>query len=131
WCALIVLFTFVLLPPEARDIHLLQVEDSSTQRRTAYLFSGFQAFKARFVTGWGWGRAFTYSGLPSTQFLSWSEFLAPAAPGTLIPTNSLPWYHNDYLNLAVQAGLIGLTLYLAFWHRVFAASRRWLHMHAG
>jgi O-antigen ligase len=32
-----------------------------------------------------------------------------------VPSAFVPWYHNEYLNLAVQVGLPGLILYFGFW----------------
>lgn len=107
---LLVLAALVLLAlPESITGRILQLSDSSTLRRTFYLDSGLAAWKAQWLSGWGWGRAF---------------WLAP--DGGLAPTNAIPWYHNDYLNLAVQTGAIGLLLYLLFWQAVVRAAQRWL-----
>jgi len=77
---------------------IFQVSDSSTKKRSFYLISGLHALKEFWPAGAGWGNAFWYSEREG-----------------LIRSDFIPWYHNDYLNLAVQTGIPGLILYLGFW----------------
>ncbi len=102
---------FALLPPEVSG-RILQLSNSSTVERAFYLDSGWHALLDRVLIGWGWGNAFWY--YPQIG---------------LVPTGNIPWYHNDYLNLAVQTGVVGLGLYLAFWLRVLRTGVQWLHGH--
>ena len=109
----LILAVFILLlffVPGLFQGRILQLTDSSTVKRMFYLESGFQAWKASPIIGWGWGKAFWYY-------------------GTLIPSGDIPWYHNDYLNLAVQTGLIGLVLYLGYWIRSISFTFQWLKSH--
>lgn len=109
---LIAFVLFLALPKEVSG-RIDQLSDTSTEKRAFYLESGVQAWKASWLTGWGWGVAFWYQ------------------PGIgLIPTGEIPWYHNDYLNLAVQTGAIGLALYLGYWLQVLHAAHRWQRTHA-
>jgi len=78
-----------------------QISDSSSAERLFYLKSGWEAFKANWLTGAGWGNGLLYY-----------ENIG------LVPTGYIPWYHNDYLNLAVQIGLPGLVMYLGYWGSV-------------
>ena len=112
--ALLAAVLLLVLLPNPVTHRVLQLSDSSTQRRLFYLESGWQAWRARPLLGWGWGQAFSY------------------IPGIgLLRTGWIPWYHNDYLNLAVQTGLVGLGLYLAFWLQVLRQGHGWLRQHAG
>ncbi|HEB77037.1 MAG TPA: O-antigen ligase family protein [Methylothermaceae bacterium] len=112
--AILAAVLLLVLLPNPVTHRVLQLSDSSTQRRFFYLESGWAAWKARPLLGWGWGRAFSY------------------IPGIgLLPTGWIPWYHNDYLNLAVQTGLVGLGLYLAFWVQVVRQAHSWLRRHVG
>ena len=107
------LSTFLLAPSLVTG-RLLQLSDSSTVDRSFFLSSALHAWSERLLTGWGWGNAYWY--LPGVG---------------LFPTGDIPWYHNDYLNLAVQIGLIGIVLYLGYWWQVLSAAQRWLKEHAG
>lgn len=103
--AVLVVAIFFLLPEQASH-RLLQTTDTSTLDREFFLTSGFHAWEANWLIGTGWGNAFWYF------------------PGTgLVPTGQVPWYHNDYLNLAVQLGTVGLLLYLAFWWQVMRRAK--------
>ena len=82
--------------------------------RSFFLTSGLHALKERWLLGWGWGNAYWY--LPGVG---------------LFPTGDIPWYHNDYLNLAVQIGIVGVLLYLGYWWQLLGAAQRWLKTHAG
>jgi O-antigen ligase len=104
---------FAVLPTDISG-RIDQLSDSSTERREYYLQSGLHSWEARWLTGWGWGTSFWYT--PSTG-------LVPTATG-------VSWYHNDYLNLAVQTGVIGVGLYLCYWVQALRASRRWLQAHS-
>lgn len=106
---LVLLFFYLPNPVTQR---ILQLSDSSTMKRAHYLESGWRAWLANPIFGWGWGRAYWY-----------------VRGVGLIHSHSFPWYHNDYLNLAVQTGVIGLGLYLAFWQRVLSAASDWLVQH--
>jgi len=115
----IVVFIFVLfaLFPSAvfQPVvdRLFQLSDSSTMRRWFYLESGWQTLLHSWFLGVGWGNA------------SWYY------PGLgLVPTGSIPWYHNDYLNLAVQVGLPGLLLYAGFWASFLRRLAVWLKTNA-
>lgn len=110
---LMVGLVFFLLLPGDVVARLDQISDSSTEKRSLYLEAGMQAWKARWLTGWGWGTAF------------W------AIPGGGLVSNpsGLAWYHNDYLNLATQTGAIGLVLYVGYWLRTLIASIRWQNVH--
>jgi len=88
---------------------LFQLSDASSMQRLFYVESGLRALSVYWPIGAGWGKGFWYY----------------AGVG-LIPSNSIPWYHNDYLNLAVQAGLPGLFLYVGFWFSLVRALWRWL-----
>ncbi len=122
---LLFLITLLLIPEEALYGRLLQLTDSSTEKRRLYLLTGLQAWKASWLFGWGWGKSFLYTGFSGSILPSlWEGFLTTS--GRLIPRDGIPWYHNDYLNLLVQAGIIGLTLYLIFWQRVFSAGHQWM-----
>jgi len=77
---------------------LFQLSDSSTTKRYFYLESGLNSILRYGLTGAGWGKAYWYY-----------EGIG------LVPSGNIPWYHNDYLNLAVQVGIPGLVLYLGFW----------------
>lgn len=77
---------------------ILQITDSSTNQRIFYLQSGWEAFRTNWLTGAGWGNGQWY--LPNIG---------------LMTSGSIPWYHNDYLNLAVQVGIVGLVLYAGYW----------------
>lgn len=102
------MFFFLLLPAEITS-RIQQISDSSTVRREMYLQAGVLAWKARWLTGWGWGVGFWY--YPETG---------------LIPNpTGLAWYHNDYLILASQAGLIGLVLYVGYWLTSLITSLQW------
>jgi len=103
----------LLILPQEVSGRILQLSDTSAQKRLFYLISGLHAWQARWLTGWGWGSAFWY--YPSQG---------------LVPTGFMPWYHNDYVNLGVQTGVIGVGLYLAYWSRVLQAGNRWLKRHA-
>ncbi len=98
------ILAFLLFPHDAMA-RLSQLTDSSSLKRLYYLQSALSSWQASPLFGHGWGRAFWLS-----------------EAGTLIPSNSYPWYHNDYLNLAVQVGAIGLLLYLTYWWRIFASA---------
>ena len=98
---------FLLLPGEVSG-RLNQLSDSSTIKREQYLRAGLLAWQARPLTGWGWGVSFYYVGAG----------IIPGADG-------IAWYHNDYLILASQTGLLGLALYLGYWICTMVASLRW------
>jgi hypothetical protein len=88
------------LPYQVSD-RLFQTTDSSTVKREFYLESGLQALKVYWAIGVGWGNGYFYQ-----------------RDAGLYPSGFMPWYHNDYLNLAVQVGLFGLALYVSFWGSV-------------
>jgi O-antigen ligase len=90
---------------------ILQLSDSSTARRTVYLTAALEGFRSNWLTGWGWG--ITYWSSPDGEG-------GVSAPG-------VPWFHNEYLNLGVQTGAIGLSLYFGFWISFVHATRRWLN----
>jgi O-antigen ligase len=98
--SMLVVFIF----PTAAIDRLLQVSDSSSLKRIFYLESGLRSWLAAFPFGHGWGVAY------------WA-----GDGNSLIRSSSYPWYHNDYLNLAVQTGVVGLLIYLAFWYTVMHA----------
>lgn len=100
---------FLMLPSSVSD-RINQLSDSSTSKREYYFDSGVRAWQERWLTGWGWGVAYFY-----TPFHTLG--LSP---------DGVAWYHNDYLNLAEQAGVIGVALYGAYWLSSLLASRRWL-----
>lgn len=77
------------------------LSDNSTSLRLYYLKTGWQAIQ-HYPFGAGWGASF------------WLD-----SGNALLPANSLPWSHNDYLNLAVQTGLLGLGIFLACWWSVY------------
>lgn len=105
---IIATIVFLLLPNQVSG-RLDQLSDSSTVKREFYLESGIQAWKARWLTGWGWGSAFWYY-----QGIG------------LVPTSDgIAWYHNDYLNLAEQTGLLGLALYVGYWWKVLRSVNGW------
>lgn len=99
--------------PEIAIDRLLQLSDSSSVRRIFYLQSGLRAWLANIPFGHGWGVAYWLGN-----------------GNTLIRSASFPWYHNDYLNLAVQVGLVGLLLYLAFWFVVLRRGYRAIRTYA-
>lgn len=116
--------TLVILPDDIFTYRIFQLTDSSSTRRFSYLYSGVQAWRANWLVGWGWGRSFVATGAaPSNMVDFWHSLWNDVS---LVSRHAQPWYHNDYLNLAVQIGLVGLLLYLAFWQQVFARTRRWL-----
>lgn len=88
---------------------VLQLTDSSTMKRSAYLASGIAGFSANWLTGWGWG--ITY----------WMPY-----PGVGAAVPGIPWYHNEYLNLGVQTGIVGVGLYLGFWLSILRYGHVWL-----
>lgn len=106
--ALIAIVLFSILPTQVSQ-RLDQLSDSSTERRAFYLYSGVEAWKASWLIGWGWGAAYWY--LPGIG---------------LSPSGEVPWYHNDYVNLGVQTGVIGVALYSLYWLRFLQAGYRWL-----
>ena len=75
--------------------------DHSTSLRLYYLQTGWQAIQ-HYPLGAGWGASF---------------WLTQA--NSLIPANGLPWSHNDYLNLTVQVGLLGLGVFLGCWWSLY------------
>jgi hypothetical protein len=95
-----------LLPSETSG-RLLQLSDSSFLRRQSYLASGLYAAASGWAFGLGWGNGYWYTPL-----------------GGLLSTGWIPWYHNDYLNLWVQVGGLGVALYLAYWLQLLLAARR-------
>jgi hypothetical protein len=101
---------FLLLPNEVAG-RIDQLSDSSTQKRELYLQAGMQAWQQRWLTGWGWG----------VSFYMTSAGLIPGYDG-------IAWYHNDYLILASQTGLIGLLLYVGYWLHTMVTSIRWRAM---
>ncbi|MBK9713256.1 MAG: O-antigen ligase family protein [Kouleothrix sp.] len=109
---LVALILFLTLPDQVAG-RIDQISDSSSDKRSFYLESGIQTWKARWLTGWGWGVAYWYQ--PTIG---------------LVPAEDMPWYHNDYLNLAVQVGAIGLMLYLGYWLQVLHTAHQWLRKHA-
>lgn len=100
---------FLMLPSSISN-RINQLTDSSTVRREYYLHSGVSAWKERWLTGWGWGVAWWF----------------PPTGGKMPAYDGLAWYHNDYLNLAEQTGVIGVVLYGAYWISSLVAARRWL-----
>jgi O-antigen ligase len=101
------LLIFYFLPPtlfQGSLERVFQLSDSSTVKRWFYLESGIHSFLAYWPIGAGWGNAFWYY-----QELG------------LVPTGFVPWYHNDFLNLAVQTGFLGLFLYIGFWFSLLRA----------
>ena len=103
-----VLIGILIINPENITYRILQADDSSTQSRQFMFQSGWEAIKTYWITGAGWGNGQWYF-----------EGVG------VVPSGSVPWYHNDYFNLAVQVGLPGLFLYLGFWSSViiYAAKR--------
>jgi len=111
----VVLLFFGILPdPVEQGVYgrLTQLSDSSTFKREFYLQSGLHALARYWPAGAGWGHGFWYR--ESTG---------------LIESGSVPWFHNDYLNLAVQVGIPGLVLYLGFWIGSIRAGVVWLRNH--
>jgi len=104
-------FLLLLLPPPVYE-RIFQLTDSSTTKRLFYLESGWQALKTFWIMGAGWGNGYYYERLNG-----------------LVATGEIPWYHNDYLNLAVQVGVFGLIFYIAFWGSVLRESYRSLKVH--
>ena len=104
---------FLMLPSSVSN-RINQFSDSSTLKREYYFNSGVRAWQERWLTGWGWGIAYFYSPL-------YGKISAP---------DGVAWYHNDYLNLAEQTGVIGVALYSAYWISSLLASRRWLQRYS-
>ena len=112
----VILFGIVLfssLPTQVSG-RIDQFSDSSTEKRQFYFESGLRSWEARWLTGWSWGSAYWYY------------------PGVgLVPTSDgVAWYHNDYLNLAAQTGVIGVALYVGYWLQTLLATNRWYKDHA-
>jgi hypothetical protein len=108
--AMILLALLVLaLMPESATARLSSLSDSSALKRQFYLSTGWQAVLRSWLVGSGWGQGFWYTPLSG-----------------LVPTGSVPWYHNDYLNLWVQVGAAGLLLYLGFWVSLVGSALKWL-----
>jgi hypothetical protein len=95
--------------PESATARLSHLSDSSALKREFYLSTGWQAALQSWLVGSGWGQGFWYTPLSG-----------------LVPTGSVPWYHNDYLNLWVQVGATGLLLYLGFWGSLVVSAATWL-----
>jgi O-antigen ligase len=74
------------------------IADESTRQRLVLYRAGWQSFLESPWVGHGWGNL-----MPSIQ-----RFLPPADAGL---TSWLPQLHNDVLNFAVGAGIIGVALY--------------------
>lgn len=89
---------FITFMPSGITERIFQLSDTSTIKREFYLQSGIEAAKTYWIIGAGWGKGY---------FLD--------SGNNLYYSGSIPWYHNDYLNLVVQVGVFGLFLYLAFW----------------
>lgn len=104
---LILLVSLYFLLPQEITARLFQLSDASTMKRESYLISGFEAFKVFWFTGAGWGNGYSYY-----------------SGAGLVKTGFYPWYHNDYLNLAVQVGVFGLGLYLTFWSKILVFAFR-------
>jgi O-antigen ligase len=83
--------------------------DSSLQERISSLSLG-QEVIAQYPLGAGWGAAFV---------LTPSGAVADRNPGT-----AWPWYHDDYLQLATEIGVLGLIAFLALWFRIFRLGLR-------
>ncbi len=101
-----------LLPHEITN-RLFQLSDSSTVRREFYLESGWQALLTFWAYGGGWGNGYWY-----------------VSNAGLVKSGFMPWYHNDFLNLAVQIGVFGAFLYILFWGRVVQTGWLWLRTYA-
>jgi hypothetical protein len=95
--------------PESATARLSHLSDSSALKREFYLSTGWLAVWRSWLVGSGWGQGFWYTPLSG-----------------LVPTGSVPWYHNDYLNLWVQVGATGLLLYLGFWASLVVSAATWL-----
>jgi|GEM_PF-1595458 len=109
---LIGLLSFNLLPETVLTgaiERVFQMSDSSTLRREYYLISGLQAMREFWLMGGGWGQGYWY-----------------IQGYGLVPSGGIPWYHNDYLNLVVQSGIVGLLTYLGFWGSVIWAAIKFL-----
>jgi hypothetical protein len=104
----VMLLVFIAFP-ELTINRIFQFSDSSTLSREYYLQSGMAALKKFWVVGSGWGNGY---------------WLDPIYG--LYPSGAIPWYHNDYLNIAVQIGIFGLIIYLGYWFFVVREGYRWL-----
>ncbi len=93
--------------PHTVSARLFQLTDTSFQARTANVELGLRVVMT-YPWGTGWGQGYTQR------------------MGELVPSGFIPWHHNDYLNLAVQTGVLGLGIYLIFWAKVILNVRRWL-----
>ena len=110
--ALVMILAAILIlavTPESAFERLSHLSDSSALKRQFYLTTGWQAVLRSWLVGSGWGQGFWYTPLSG-----------------LVPTGSVPWYHNDYLNLWVQVGATGLLLYLGFWGSLVVSAVKWL-----
>jgi O-antigen ligase len=81
-----------------RDIS--SIVDVTTRYRLDLYWAGYQAFLQSPIVGHGWAR------LMSAAY--------PFLPADKTPYVSLPQLHNDVVNFAVAAGVIGVGVYLLF-----------------
>jgi hypothetical protein len=98
--------------PDAVSGRLFRLSDTSFQGRMDNVSLGIRILRTH-PLGTGWGQGWWYN----------------QRMGQLVPSGFIPWHHNDYLNLAVQVGVIGLIVYLVFWGKVILAGRCWLRAH--
>lgn len=123
-------FSVIYFLPDLLSARLFQLTDSSTFRRSFYLASGLHAWREKLILGWGWGKAFWLQQDPNSVRLADIPVYFFRKGIRLTPSATMPWYHNDYLNLAVQVGLVGLLLYLRFWYEVLRQAFGWLRNEA-
>lgn len=76
------------------------IVDETTRYRLDLYWAGYQAFLQNPIVGHGWAR------LMSAAY--------PFLPADKTPYASLPQLHNDVVNFAVAAGVIGVGVYLLF-----------------
>jgi O-antigen ligase len=89
----------LLVHPSAADLVLLRStsSDNSLGERVSYTTLGFTVIR-HYPLGAGWGAYFRFLGTE------------------LVPNpRQLPWYHNDYLQLATEIGVLGLLVFGWIW----------------
>ncbi len=108
---IIVLFILaaVLVPltPQAVHERATTSKDSSSEKRENFWRTGWRATMAFPVLGGGWGAGFMLVG--DTLYVEGS---------------GVPLWHNDYLVISSQTGLIGLAVFVSMWFSIVAMGIR-------
>lgn len=87
-------------------VQRMELHDNSLDARLDYWNIGTSMVGAYPIFGAGWGAVVLFN-----------EGQKTTAPG------QIPWWHDDYLNIASQIGLVGLASFLAIWLKLAALVR--------